>query len=715
MATVVRLKGVNGVWFNLTDGNYETEGGTVLGPSGIYLATDVSGIFDPPVKAVYEEPGNFPGARYLNHRILRRDVVFGVEILNDEKDGPEHSWSRRDSMWRRAWSFSEDAELHITTDESGTRYLKLRLFESPSVEMAHDPNMNVINLTKMVTVAGDPFWYEDDVVYPAVTTLDTTFDPNPLPWPWPQEDLPTETLTITVPNANPTDQILWAKWTLPGSSLAPSEPYVPGLPWLGAPNSPATRWIVPDYKFELEPDDDPAMATRRIQMPDLIGGLRTEEVQKIYIDGRPTGGTFTLSYDGETTAPLAYNASTAAVESALIALAGISANDVDVTMDAATNEVQLLRLTGGSTGGTFTLTVNGETTAPIVFNPSDIGLKSAIQALPSVGQLDVAVSSERVNEVQTVRLVGEPTSGTFTLTFSGETTAPIPYNATAAQVESALRALNSIGNNDVRVEAGNDWFNSPYTITFGETGGIVGGIVDVIAGLVNNILDFLGPIGDWIEELTQNVASLIGIGDFLDGSPGLSGVNVRPLTGNASGLSGGAGLAIEVETVTEGDRVYTIEFKSGLAGVNMPLITGNTSGLTGGVSPTVEVATSRDGSRPYAVRFTSDLSGIDVPQMTIDTSALTGGSGVTGRVITTREGATAPAENVVVDTDPRVEQVSSESGSQIWARMNGVRFLNYIPPYTGEVTFEVTVSGAVPGQMITLRLPRAWSRPWGLE
>lgn len=696
--TLVRLKGVNGVWFNLTDGTFEEEDGTVLGTSGIYLATDVSGIFDPPVKAVYEEPGNFPGARYLNHRILRRDVVFGVEILNDEKDGPEHSWARRDSIWRRAWSFTEDAELHITTPESGTRYLKLRMFESPSVEMVTNPRGRVINLTKMVTVAGDPFWYEDDVVYPAVTTTDTTFDPNPLPWPWPQEDLPTETLTITVPNANPTDQILWPKWTLPGSTLPPAEPYIPGLPWLGAPKSPATRWIVPDYSWE-----DPEQADRRIQLPDQIGGLRTEEVQKIYIDGRPTGGTFTLGYGSETTAPIPYNASTAAIEAALIALAGITADDVDVTLDAATNEVQKLRIKGGSTGGTFTLTLNGETTAPIAFNPSDLGLRAALQALPSVGQLDVKVSSERVDEVQIVRLVGEPTSGTFTLTFGGETTDPIPYNATAAQVAAKLRALDSIGNGDVKVEAGNDWFHSPYKITFGQ------------GGLVESFFDFLGPIGDWIEGVVNGVGNLIGVGDLIDGGAGLSGVNLNPMTGNASGLSGGAGLAVEVETETDGDRVYTIEFRAGLAGVNVPPITGNTSGLTGGVSPSIEVTTERDGSRPWAVRFTSDLSGIDVPTMSIDTSGLTGGTGVTGRVVTTRAGFTAPAENVVVDTDPRVEQITSESGSQIWARMNGVRFLNFIPPYTGPVTFEITVSGATPGQMITLRLPRAWSRPWGLE
>lgn len=43
--------------------------------------------------------------------------------------------------------------------------------------------------------------------------------------------------------------------------------------------------------------------------------------------------------------------------------------------------------------------------------------------------------------VQTVTITGTPTAGTFTLTWRGKTTAPIPFNATAAQVTTALRAL----------------------------------------------------------------------------------------------------------------------------------------------------------------------------------------------------------------------------------------------------------------------------------
>ena len=64
--TVVELEGVNGELFNLTTGDH-----------GVFLATDVEGCFyDPPVKVVIEEPGNYPGARYLNHRVLKRDIIF---------------------------------------------------------------------------------------------------------------------------------------------------------------------------------------------------------------------------------------------------------------------------------------------------------------------------------------------------------------------------------------------------------------------------------------------------------------------------------------------------------------------------------------------------------------------------------------------------------------------------------------------------------------
>lgn len=68
--------------------------------------------------------------------------------------------------------------------------------------------------------------------------------------------------------------------------------------------------------------------------------------------------------------------------------------------------------------------------------------------------------------MQTVTISGSPTGGTFTLTYAGQTTAGIAYNATAAVVRSALEALSNLDAGDVAVFGGP---GSPWTVTFGGT------------------------------------------------------------------------------------------------------------------------------------------------------------------------------------------------------------------------------------------------------
>jgi len=58
------------------------------------------------------------------------------------------------------------------------------------------------------------------------------------------------------------------------------------------------------------------------------------------------------------------------------------------------------------------------------------------------------------NEAQTVTITGTPTGGTFTLTYDGQTTSAIAYNATAATVDAALEALSNLGPGDVTVTGG---------------------------------------------------------------------------------------------------------------------------------------------------------------------------------------------------------------------------------------------------------------------
>ena len=60
---------------------------------------------------------------------------------------------------------------------------------------------------------------------------------------------------------------------------------------------------------------------------------------------------------------------------------------------------------------------------------------------------------QRTDENQTVR-VTNATGGTFTLTFNGQTTAPLPFNATAAQIAAALGALSNIGAANIQATGG---------------------------------------------------------------------------------------------------------------------------------------------------------------------------------------------------------------------------------------------------------------------
>lgn len=82
----------------------------------------------------------------------------------------------------------------------------------------------------------------------------------------------------------------------------------------------------------------------------LVGGEvitngGTSEVQTVTISGSPAGGTFTLTFNGQTTAPIAYNAASTAVQSALVALSNVETGDITVA---------------GSAGGPYTITFAGQ-------------------------------------------------------------------------------------------------------------------------------------------------------------------------------------------------------------------------------------------------------------------------------------------------------------------------------------------------------------------
>lgn len=75
-----------------------------------------------------------------------------------------------------------------------------------------------------------------------------------------------------------------------------------------------------------------------------------------------------------------------------------------------------------------------------------------------------APHTEPVNELQTIALGGASTGGSFTLSFAGQTTSPLPFDATHDEVQEALEALPAIGKGNIRVVS--EERHSPFAVEF---------------------------------------------------------------------------------------------------------------------------------------------------------------------------------------------------------------------------------------------------------
>jgi hypothetical protein len=80
-------------------------------------------------------------------------------------------------------------------------------------------------------------------------------------------------------------------------------------------------------------------------------------------------------------------------------------------------------------------------------------------------------ASTQTNEVQEVEITGTPNGGDFTLTFDGQTTGDIAFDADAAAVDAALEALSNIPAGGVTV-GGGPLPGTPVEVTF--TGALAG-------------------------------------------------------------------------------------------------------------------------------------------------------------------------------------------------------------------------------------------------
>ena len=178
-------------------------------------------------------------------------------------------------------------------------------------------------------------------------------------------------------------------------------------------------------------------------------GVTASEVQTISLPPNVTGGTFTLSFDGQTTGALPASAPASGIGSVQEALENLAVGDVSVS---------------GSPGGPYTVSFGGAFTNIDVPEIQTDGSGLTVDGGSiSVRTIVESTSSFGTNEIQTVALPDIANGGTFTLTFNGNTTGPIPHDASAFSVQASLGALTSIAGNNVEVSGPN---GGPFDVEF---------------------------------------------------------------------------------------------------------------------------------------------------------------------------------------------------------------------------------------------------------
>lgn len=294
--------------------------------------------------------------------------------------------------------------------------------------------------------------------------------------------------------------------------------------------------------------------------------------------GIPTAGTFTLTFNfgsgDETTSAIAYNASNATIKSAIQALTSVGASNAPTvyTTIGAGGVIAILW-----TAGTFAGT-----------DVDDPTLNDAsLTYTGSVTVSELVKGSAGNNEVHTITVFA--TGGTFTLTDGTDTTAAIAWNAAAATIKSEIESFTAITTVTV---TGTGTVADPYVVTY------------------------TSPSG-------TDVANVTGDGTSLTGGGG----RVTEKTAHDAGTNEVQELTVD-PLATGGTYTLTIDLGSGdettgaiAYNANAATIETALEGLTSAVAGDFSVT----GTNPFLIEFQQNFAATDMALMTGDGTSLTGG------------------------------------------------------------------------------------------
>lgn len=278
----------------------------------------------------------------------------------------------------------------------------------------------------------------------------------------------------------------------------------------------------------------------------------------------------------------------------------------------------------------------------IVKREIEIGHKTCLLGFSGRDSVDSAVfdastlEASGVNEVQTVTINGSPTGGTWTLSYKDQITTNLAFNATAAAVQAALRALGRIGSDGVTVTGAG---GGPYTVTF--EGRLSNQDVPLLVAA-----DALtgGTTPDvTVAEATKGSSSYSGLFVLNSGlvlAKSADGKKVIPYTGDTNidevqtitvtGTPTGGTFALEFE----GEQTANIAFNANAAAVQaaleaLPNLDAGDVAASGGALP----------GTPVVITFGGDRGGQTVEILRAVNQALTGGTNPAVAVGQTTQGS----------------------------------------------------------------------------
>jgi hypothetical protein len=163
----------------------------------------------------------------------------------------------------------------------------------------------------------------------------------------------------------------------------------------------------------------------------------------------PTAGTFTVTINGQTTAALPVGETAAQLQPVLEGLSSVGTGNVAVSGGPLT----------GSTA--FTLTFQGA----LQGTPMTVSATSSLTAPVAL----TAARSGTTNNVTITRGSTAPTAGSFTITVRGQTTGALTFNASPATVQAALVGLSNVGAGGVVVSGGPLSTATTFTLAYAGT------------------------------------------------------------------------------------------------------------------------------------------------------------------------------------------------------------------------------------------------------